>query len=289
MGKIATNTITQTAILKERGMDFDCSLDKVKETLLDIGYYRLGFYWYPFEKNDSHEFIKGTKFSDALALYYLDVDLRHLLIRYINRIEINFRTKVVYYVSNKFKNSSTWFADPSIMYQDYINTLDNHYNHDFKKNNKTIKLHHSKNINDKYAPAWKTLEFFTFGAILKIFKSLKDKEIKERISQEYGVKNLRKFINIIETIVYVRNTCAHGGVLFDFKTPKGISSLPDLNFNNNDRHSLDSAIKTILYILNQISSNRKEEMHSHINDLFLQNEKNKIIKTIIEDKIGYNY
>lgn len=289
MGKIATNTIVQAEMLQERGMELDYDIGKIKEVLLDIGYYRLGFYWYPFEKNESHEFIEGTKFSNALALYYLDVDLRHLLIRYIKRIEINFRTKVVYYVSNKFKNSSTWFADPSIIHQSYVDNLGYHYNIDFKKNNKTIKLHHNKNINDRYAPAWKTLEFFTFGAILKIFKSLKDKEIKERISKEYGIINLKKFINIMETIVYVRNTCAHGGVLFDLKTPKGISALPNLKFNNNDRHSLDSAIKAIMYVLYQISPNRKDDLQKQITNLFIMNRKNEILKNIIEDKIGFEY
>ena len=61
------------------------------EILLDIGYYRLGFYWNPFEINKKHEFINGTNFSDVLHLYYLDVDLRNLLLKYIKRIEINFR------------------------------------------------------------------------------------------------------------------------------------------------------------------------------------------------------
>jgi hypothetical protein len=38
----------------------------------------------------------------------------------------------------------------------------------------------------------------------------------------------------------MRNTCAHGGVLFDFMTLKGIALLPSITFNGNNRHSLDS-------------------------------------------------
>jgi abortive infection bacteriophage resistance protein len=49
--------------------------------LLDIGYYRLGFYWHPFEINASHQFQEGTLFSNAVTLYYLDVDLRNLLLK----------------------------------------------------------------------------------------------------------------------------------------------------------------------------------------------------------------
>lgn len=289
MGGIATNVDNQILKLQERGMVLDLEPEKVKEILLDIGYYRLGFYWNPFEINANHQFHDGTLFSNAVTLYYLDVDLRNLLLKYLNRIEINFRTKLVYYVSNKYKSSPTWFINPRVIHLSYINTIGKYYNDDFKRTNKTIKLHHSNNINDLYAPAWKTLEFFTFGAVLKTFKSLNDIEIKEKIANLYGVLNLSKFINLFDTIVYVRNTCAHGGVLFDFMTPKGIALLPSISFNDNNRHSLDSAIKIISFVLKSISNERKNELETDLNVLFLKHSENEIIKEIIVKKIGYKY
>lgn len=289
MGGIATNVDNQILKLQERGMVLDLEPQKVKEVLLDIGYYRLGFYWNPFEINANHQFHDGTLFSNAVTLYYLDVDLRNLLLKYLNRIEINFRTKLVYYVSNKYKSSPTWFINPRVIHHSYINTIGKYYNDDFKRTNKTIKLHHSNNINDLYAPAWKTLEFFTFGAVLKTFKSLNDIEIKEKIANLYGVLNLSKFINLFDTIVYVRNTCAHGGVLFDFMTPKGIALLPSISFNDNNRHSLDSAIKIISFVLKSISNERKNELENDLNALFLKHSENEVIKEIIVKKIGYKF
>ena len=287
MGNKATNFNEQIVKLEERGMELDYDKDKIKEFLLDIGYYRLGFYWNPFEIDKDHNFAKGTKFSNAVLLYYLDVDLRNILLKYMNRIEINFRTKVVYYASNTHKNSPTWFIDPKVISSEFINAVENHYNDEFKKNNKVIKLHHQKYINDKFAPAWKTLEFFTFGTILKIYKSLLDSEIKKRIANEYGIINIDKFINLMETIVYIRNTCAHGGVLFDLRLPKGISAIPGITFNNNNRHSLDSSIKVILYILEQISNDRKNEMQEKINETFDKHSENEVLKNIITNEIGY--
>lgn len=96
MGDLATNTKTQIENLKERGSILDYKEAKIKELLLDIGYYRLGFYWHHFEIDDKHNFSAGSKLSDVIALYYLDVDLRNILLKYLNRIEINFRTKVIY-------------------------------------------------------------------------------------------------------------------------------------------------------------------------------------------------
>ena len=289
MAGIATDVDNQILKLQERGMILDLEPEKVKEILLDIGYYRLGFYWHPFEINASHQFQEGTLFSNAVTLYYLDVDLRNLLLKYLNRIEINFRTKLVYYVSNKYKSSPTWFINPRVINHSYIKTIGKYYNDDFKRTNKTIKLHQSNNINDLYAPAWKTLEFFTFGAVLKTFKSLLDNELKLKIANQYGVLNLSKFINLFDTIVYVRNTCAHGGLLFDFMTPKGIALLPSISFNGNNRHSLDSAIKIILFVLKSISNERKNDLENDLNALFFKHSENEAIKEIIINKVGYHY
>ena len=289
MGNIATSFNEQIALLEKRGMTIDMEPNKVKEILLDIGYYRLGFYWHPFVIEDKHNLAKDTKFSDAICLYYLDVDLRNILSKCINRIEISFRTQVIYYVSNKYRDSPTWFIDGNVLNSNFINDIDKYYSSDFKKSNKPIKKHHQKYLNDKYAPAWKTLEFFTFGVVLKIFKNLHDNDIKERISNIYGVKNMNKFISLIETLVLLRNTCAHGGVLFDLKVPKGISKIPEIEFNNNDRMSLDSSIKVVLYFLQKISNDRKCDLEKSINEIFEKYRNNGFVKRIIEGDINYIY
>ena len=92
MGKKAITVDEQIQKLTDRGMIMDLGEAKVKEVLLDIGYYRLGFYWNPFEIDDDHNLRDGTLFSDVLDLYYIDVDLKNILNRAINRIEINFKT-----------------------------------------------------------------------------------------------------------------------------------------------------------------------------------------------------
>lgn len=289
MGNVATNTKVQIQTLIDRGMVLDYSEDKVKEFLLDIGYYRLGFYWNPFEIDTDHNFVEGTKFSDVIKLYYLDVDLRNLLLKYTSRIEINFRTKVVYYVSNTFKDSPTWFADPTVVKQAFLNDLVDIYTNSFINQNKPIKRHHAKYINDKYAPAWKTLEYFTFGNILNIYRNLKDFTVRDRIAKAFGVQKLDKFINFMGTVLLVRNCSAHGDVLFDLNAPKGISVIPPIKFNNNNRSSLDSCIKVISYLLGHISENRQKELEKSIDDLFNPFKSNGNLKNIIEAHINYKF
>lgn len=287
MGNKATKIEEQIQLLKDRGMVLEYPEEKVKELLLDIGYYRLGFYWNPFEIDDKHNFKSGTTFKNVVKLYYLDFDLRNLLTRYLTRIEINFKTKLIYYVSNQYNNSPTWFVDSQVMNPIFTNTFDKHYNEKFIRNNKPIKKHHEKYINDKYAPAWKTLEFFTFGTVLTIYKCIKNENIKKKIANDFGVLNIKKFINLMETIVLVRNYCAHGDVLFDLRTPKGIAVIPDINFHDNDRNSLDACIKVILYILGKVSENRKNDLKNELKMIFENLYDNEELKIIIHDCIKY--
>ena len=62
MAKSATTIDQQLDLLKSRGLTVN-DVDKAREILLDIGYYRLGFYLFPFEKsyprlrNRTHEYL----------------------------------------------------------------------------------------------------------------------------------------------------------------------------------------------------------------------------------------
>ena len=78
MIKKATTLEEQVTLLRGRGVVIT-SEEKAKECLLDIGYFRLCSYLFPFEKsypnlsNRTHEVVSGTRLSDAVALYYFDL------------------------------------------------------------------------------------------------------------------------------------------------------------------------------------------------------------------------
>ena len=71
MAGTATTIEEQIVLLKNRGMEIEDE-KKAAECLLDIGYFRLGFYWFPFEKSyprkvkRDHNFKDNTKFYDIL-------------------------------------------------------------------------------------------------------------------------------------------------------------------------------------------------------------------------------
>ena len=101
--KLATTIEEQIDRLKERGMEISDE-NFAKDILLDIGYYRLGFYWFPLEEkypnrdNRDHHFKDGAKFLTSYNLYIFDKKLRTILSSYLSDIEVNVRTKVIYYI-----------------------------------------------------------------------------------------------------------------------------------------------------------------------------------------------
>ena len=205
-----------------------------------------------------------------MALYYFDNDLRNILAPYLHRIEVSFRTSIIYTVSNHYKKNPTWFADPKIVEGCFIADLPRFYS-DIRKN-EPIKRHHQKYINDIYAPAWKTLEYMTFGNMLYLFENIKDDGVKEAIRTRFNVSNLDAFISQMKTIRTIRNVCAHGHNLFDLKfhTPIKVGELKGLDAMQ--RSSISGGLIVIASILKSISENRTKELIDKINDLLTKEE-----------------
>lgn len=273
--KQATTIEQQIAKLEQRGMTVK---DKVKATeiLSDIGYYRLGFYWFPFEKGyaklrkrklrwRTHEFEEGADFDAAVALYYFDHDFRSILTQYLHRIEIHLRTTLIYIVSNHHKKNPTWFSDPKIVKSDFLVKLPGMYD-DIRKND-VIKHHHRKYHNDIYAPAWKTIEYMTFGGVLYLIDNLKETDLQEEIAKKMGVTNLDVFKSQMQVLRTLRNICAHGHNLFDLHLTKPVKHGRIKGMTASQRSSVAGAMMVLSDILGGISKNRQKDLVKEVNAL----------------------
>lgn len=265
MAKLALSIEDQLLMLKSRGLVVTDEL-KAKEVLADIGYYRLGFYLFPFEQtypdlhHRTHRYNANAKFGDAVKLYYFDFELRNLLLKYISRIEVNFRTILTYEGSMEYKPDSHWFVNPACVDGRFIGAFDSAvYNKSFKKN-PIIKRHHKKYPDDRYAPAWKTIELMTFGENVTLYSALLDSNLKQRISHRFGIKYVKIFENYIELVRILRNTCAHGSALFDFKPFKRIKNGPAKLLSAAEYMNLYGSIKVVRCLLKQVSLNRERDM-----------------------------
>lgn len=285
--KQATTLEQQIAKLRSRKVEI-ADEEKAKEVLLDIGYYRLGFYFFPFEKsypnlrNRDHMMQDGTRFEDAVALYYFDFDVRNLLNRYISRIEVAFRTYMTYYLSNKYANDTTWFVNPSVVSQTFCDNFETTCYISIKKN-AAIRRHHSKYRGVQYAPAWKTMEYMTLGNMLVLYQSLLLLDDKRAIAKHFGINQTAVFENYMECIRCIRNICAHGSVLYDTKLYYRVMRGPAGRLTPSENGSFGGAIKVISYMVGRVSTNRRHEMIVKLNDAYMRCiNKNPKLRHIIE-------
>lgn len=268
MIKRAYSIDEQVELLAKRGMIFD-DVPKVKEILADIGYYRFGFFSFPFEKtypnkiNRTHEVVSDTTFKQVYDLYVFDSQLRFVLTRALTRIEINIRTRITYMGSMYYSSDPWWFCNPRFVKADYLKKFDKEVYAAVKKN-PAIQDHHKKHNKDKYAPAWKTMEFMTLGNIIFLYDAIKDATLKKEIARSYGC-SVGVFLNYLETLRLVRNRCAHGGRLYNLNVDKGICKSP-AGVEITDSHNIKGATKVILYILGTISKRHKNEILSAIRE-----------------------
>lgn len=291
MGLKATTLEEQIRLLRSRGMEIN-NEEKAKEVLSDIGYYRLGFYWFPMEvdypnkHNRNHLFKDTANFDDAVRLYYFDFKLRNILLKYLSRIEISFKTSLIYFVSNRYDSYPTWFVNPIIVNKSFVQSFDVEvYNSKFK-NNKVIARHHKKYINDKYAPAWKTLEFMTLGGVISLYTSLNNNDLKRIIASIYNINRVEVFENYIILIRDIRNVCAHGNILYDFAPIRSIRKGPALMTDVVNNQNLRGAYKIIEYMIKQISVNRYNDLRNEIRSLLEKYSDFEGVENIIKNISG---
>ena len=285
MPKKATYLHEQIALLRSRGMVITDE-QKAEEILLDVGYYRLGFYAYPFEINPQqqprdHTYKPDTDFNQIVELYYFDHDLRHILMRYISRIEVNIRTFITYTVSNYYRNDPTWFVNSRVVKADFRNNFEQKI-YSTLRQNPCIANHHHRYHNDRFAPAWKTLEFMTLGSIITLYESLLDQNLKLQIAKHYGLNTIPLFENYLQTLKVIRNACAHGNHIFDLQLIKAVKKGPLQHFEAEHRHDIYAVLLVLLYFLHHISENREQELRIAL-EKHLTQPKNKENVIILND------
>ena len=244
---------------------------KASEILSDIGFYRLGFYMFPFEKKypakagRDHSIKDGISLDTVLRLYYFDFELRLMLLKYISRIEVHLRTTIVNYMSAKHHNKDTWFVDDAIVSPAYIRSFGSIY--DRVRLSSYIKWHHHNHA-CKYAPAWKTLEFMTIGEIVDLYDAISNVSSRLDISKLHGIRSIKTFDNYLTSVRRVRNRCAHAGILFDYAATEALTTQGPVDLSAvPDRTNLRGAIEVIKYLTGIVSANRLADLERELQEL----------------------
>ncbi|MDE5783816.1 MAG: Abi family protein [Prevotella sp.] len=287
--KFATTIDRQIDLLKERGMTFG-NEKKMRENLLDIGYYRLGFYWFPFEETfprvekRTHKFKEGTVFENVIQLYYFDFDVRNIFLKYISRIEINFRTKLIYEVSNFWNDNPFWYVDSNCVKNEFLESDD--YKHALTiLDREMVIIRDKKRHNRSYAPSWKAIEFMSLGIVIQLFNNLKDKDgiIRSKISKQFGIGSPNQFSDYMDAIRRLRNSCAHGKVIFDYKVPGALPNAEPVKLNPSQITNLAGTYEVLKYLLSKVSNNRVADLRDAMKRAFNEVKDENVMNIITQN------
>lgn len=246
----------QLSQLKERGLRIDD-----EGSFLDIlekkSYYRLSGYWYPLLSDKAnHIFKKGARFEDAYSMYSFDRDLRQLIIKELEKVEIAVRAKMIYFFSHQF--DPFWYTHAYNFKKSNIHfdTLDKIRTEFRRSDAQFIQAFRNKYSND-LPPSWTAFEVISFGAISKLFSNARPGRSKRLIADYFGLDD-RTFSSWLHGFVYVRNVCAHHSRLWNrvMRIQPMIPTSPKNQWLNNISIPNDRVyyiLSMIIYLLKSIN------------------------------------
>lgn len=257
------DTDSQVKTLKSRGMLF-YDENQAKKSLLNLNYYRLSGYWLPF-KNSDDTFMDNTYFEDIISVYEFDSQLRKILFRALETIEISAKTKFAYYLSQTFGSHPLL----SVNFQDedrYIQTYNSLTNELSRPNQHTFIKHYKDNYVEPLPPIWVCVEVMTFGILSKFVTNIKDIKIKKAIAKCYNL-DISTYEPILYHLSILRNEIAHHGRIYN-RVSKIIPKIPKMlnsKINSQSIRHIYNTIVLIDYLLGEIDN--KNDFMNEINTL----------------------
>ncbi len=202
--------------------------EKAKKILSQINYYRFTGYALQYRKSpNKSEYFDKLSFETVYRIYQFDESLRDIFRKYLERIEVYYRTQISYGFSIQKCTSPPYdqhYDENNFYYkQGYNKTMSDFIREkDYHKDSLIVKHHRTKYC-DKM-PLWVIVELMSFSNTSKLFSSMYLSE-KQFIANQIGVSP-KTLENHLHCLSVLRNKCAHAARLYntDFNPPVRFTS-----------------------------------------------------------------
>lgn len=204
----------QLEILQSRGLIID-DIEKSKNFLLHNNYDRVSGYSLTLRKNDV--FSKYASFQNTMDIYNFDHEFRHLLLRFIEIIEVTFKSIYAYEFTQV--HGGYGYLDSSL----YTNPT-RHAEIILKsESQKKMRLRHEAYLKhfvgdlNQDVPLWAYVDSLTISDISFLF-SITERDIKKSVAVSMGLSmstNEKILGNFMHSMTIIRNLCAHGSRLYN--------------------------------------------------------------------------
>lgn len=267
--------------LKTRGLTIEDE-PKALHLLEAISYYRMSGYWYPLlADKQTHQFKPNATFETAFSIYKFDRELRLLVLRELEKIEVAVRAKMIYVLSHSL--GPFWYLDPanfsdSIKHTDTLSKIRIEYSRSDEEFLQSFRNKYS----DPMPPSWIMLEVSSFGTLSSLYSYLRPSKDKRDIAKYFGLADA-VLSSWLHSIVYLRNVCAHHARLWNREMqirpmiPRS-TQLPFINQRsyvspetgqtlplNNKTYFI---LSMVIYLMNTI--NPKHSIQNKLNELLLK-------------------
>ena len=195
-----------------------------------------------------------------LACYNFDKDLKALLFKAIQTIEVAVRSKIIKHFAPTC--GPFWFIDSTkaVNQRRFQTNL-----HTFKKEvgrskERYIREHFRKYTDPDLPPVWKALEVISLGELSKLFNNFSESQLKRDVAHEFELNHHKFLYSWLESLTSLRNHCAHHARVWNRAYPLKPATPPVMpnkwltNFAFREE-SLYVQLCCIAYWLNAINTN----------------------------------
>lgn len=164
---------------------------------------------------------EGIYFTDIVALYEFDENLRSLVFKFICHVEQKIRSLISYSFCEVFSENQSAYLTP-VNYN-----VSKKNSRDISKLISILSYEANQNIEHSYVvyqrntygnvPLWVIMKTLTLGQTSKMYSFILP-SIKSKISIHYDNITEKELIQYLKVLTIFRNICAHNERLFSFET-----------------------------------------------------------------------
>jgi abortive infection bacteriophage resistance protein len=259
--KKPTSYQDQITLLKSRGLTIE-NEPKLLHLLEKINYYRFSGYCHPFliEPKEHHRYKEDATFEKVYTIYKFDRELRQLVVRELEKIEVAVRAQISQVLSTGH-NNAFWYTQRDKFkqgcdFQKMISDLNTTF---LKSDTQFIDAYKKKY--QGMPPCWMMFELISFGSLSMIYQNLENTIHKNKVAEYFGLEK-KAFTSWLHCLTYVRNVCAHHSRLWN-RTIRIKGNKPKKTSNqwlNNTEVSIERSyyvFSMMLYLLQSIDSKNK--------------------------------
>lgn len=199
--------------------------------LTHVSYYRLSAYWLAFERAKGSvgpRFHPGTTFEMVTDLYAFDRDLRRMVMRGSEHVEVALRGSWAYQLA--IGTGSHGYLDAAL-YADAEEFAKGKSKlaSSVKFSSETYIEHYRETYDQPpLPPVWMVAEMMSFGQLSRWYSNLSDRALRNRVAAPLGLPET-VLVPLVRHVTDIRNICAHHGRLWNrgFLQPPKLARKPD--------------------------------------------------------------